>query len=112
MANLRLVYILEFLLALIAIFVVWSEVGGQGHLDLVPWYIKLGLGTGVAFAAVNATTAALAQEKPWSGQTLKWVGILLALLVCCGMASYYAHMYLEDQGDEQPNDTAAVLRVR
>jgi hypothetical protein len=27
---------------------------------------------------------------------------MVALLVCCGLASYYCHMYLEtDEGDDQ-----------
>jgi hypothetical protein len=39
----RLAYVAEFLLALIAIWTLWSQVGGQGHLDLMPWYDKLGL---------------------------------------------------------------------
>ena len=33
----------QFLMALIAIFMLWSQVGGQSHLDLVPWPLKLGL---------------------------------------------------------------------
>ena len=39
---LRLAYVSEFLLALLAILSLWSEVGGQGPLDLMPWYTKLG----------------------------------------------------------------------
>ena len=50
MPILRLAYITQFLVALIAIFVFWAQVGGQGHLDLLPWYVKLALGTGVAYS--------------------------------------------------------------
>ena len=32
---LRLAFVAEFLLALVAILEVWSEVGGQNHLDLM-----------------------------------------------------------------------------
>jgi hypothetical protein len=46
---LRMAYALEFLLAMIAIFTVWSEVGGQGHMDLLPWYIKLGCSLSLAW---------------------------------------------------------------
>ena len=63
MPILRLAYTTQFLIALIAVFFLWSEIGGQGHLDLMPWYLKLGLGTGVAYAAVKATAAAVAQER-------------------------------------------------
>jgi hypothetical protein len=109
MPTLRLAYATEFLIALIAVFLLWSEVGGQSHLDLMPWYFKLFLGTGTAFAVVKATAAAVAHEHPWNGRTLKWLGIMAALLVGCGLASYYCHMYLEiDEGDDQP-DSARVI---
>jgi len=114
MPALRLAYSTQFLIALIAIFVLWSQVGGQSHLELMPWYLKLGLATGAAFATVKATAAAVAQERPWSGGTLRWIGILLALLVGCGMASYYYHVYgendEEDQQDTQTSSTSLLLR--
>lgn len=102
-ALLRLAYTTEFLIALLAIFQVWAEVGGQGHLDLLPWYAKLGLASGAAFAVVRATMAAVSREPAWNGSTLKWFGIVLALLLGCGLATYYAHVNLED--DEQDQDT-------
>jgi len=101
MPLLRLAYATEFLIALIAVFVLWSQVGGPSHLDLVPWYLKLVLGTGAAFSAVKATAAAVGREQPWNGRCLRWLGLMMALLVCCGLASYYAHMNEEtDEGDE------------
>ena len=108
MFTLRLAYAVEFLIALIAVFVLWSEVGGQSHLDLMSWYLKLGLGAGAAFAVVKATGAAAAQENAWNGRTLKWLGVLLLLLVGCGLASYYCHLYLEDDDQDQPDNSAAV----
>ena len=111
MPILRLAYATQFLIALIAVFVLWSEVGGQVHLDLMPWYFKLAFGAGAAFAMVKATAAAVSHEHPWNGQTLKWLGIMLALLVGCGLASYYCHMYLEsDEGDDQ-QESALVGQV-
>jgi len=109
MPILRLAYTTQFLIALIAVFFLWSEVGGQGHLDLMPWYLKLGLGTGVAYAAVKATAAAVAQEAAWNIRTLKWFGAMLALLVACGVVTYYYHLYGEDdQEDEQGTSIAGV----
>jgi hypothetical protein len=108
MHTLRLAYATQFLIALIAVYVLWSQVGGQSHLDLMPWYVKLGLGAGAALAAVKATSAAVSQERTWNGRTLKWFGILLILLLGCGLASYYCHLYLEDNGDDQPGDNTAV----
>ena len=101
MPLLRLAYTTQFLIALIAVFVLWSEVGGQSHLDLMPWYLKLGLGGGAAFATVKATVAAVGREKPWNGRCLRWLGVTIALLVGCGLASYYAHLNEEtDEGDQ------------
>ena len=111
MHPLRLAYAFEFLIAVIAVYVLWSEVGGQSHLDLMPWYFKLGLGAGAALAAVKATDSAVSQDHAWNGQTLKWFGITLVLLLGCGLASYYCHLYLEDNGDDQPGDNSAVGRL-
>jgi hypothetical protein len=109
MPILRLAYATQFLIALIAVFLLWSEVGGQSHLDLMPWYFKLVLGAGAAFAMVKATAAAVAHEHPWNGRTLKWLGIMVALLVGCGLASYYCHMYLEGDDEEDQQESSLVL---
>jgi hypothetical protein len=100
MPLLRLAYSTLYLIALIAVFVAWSQVGGQTHIDLLPWWLKLVLGFAMALAIVRAASAAYSGDRAWNGQTLKWLGLTVALGVVCGMATYYAHMYLEDTGDE------------
>ena len=111
MPILRLAYSTLFLIALLAVFVVWSEVGGQSHLDLMPWYLKAGLGLGAAFACVKATAAAVGGDHAWNGGTLKWVGILVALAVGCGLATYYVHVYGEgDEEDQGDSVTSQVWR--
>ena len=120
MPILRLAYTTLFLIALLAVFQLWSQVGGQGHLDLVPWYLKLVLGGGAAFATVKATAAAVAHDRVWNGRTLRWAGILLALLIGCGLATYYEHLYGEGDEDQEqavslapamrPAHTASILR--
>ena len=112
MHTLRLAYATEFLIAVLAVYELWGQVGGQSHLEVMPWYIKLGLGAGAALAVVKATHAAVSQERAWNGGTLKWIGILLVLLVGCGLASYYSHLYLEDNGDDRPEDNSGVGWVR
>jgi hypothetical protein len=110
---LRLAYVALFLIALIAVFAGWSQVAGQDHLDLLPWHIKLGLGVGLAFAATKAAIASTAGKQPWNGSVLKWFGVVLLLLVGCALASWYAHVYLEEQ-DVEPSEestTAAILHV-
>jgi hypothetical protein len=108
MHTLRLAYATEYLIAMIAVYVLWSQVGGQSHLDLMPWYFKLGLGAGAALAAVKATEAAVSEERTWNSRTLKWFGITLLLLVGCGLASYYAHIYLEDNSEDATGDNSSV----
>jgi len=111
MPILRLAYTTQFLIALIAIFFLWSEIGGQSHLDLMPWYLKILLGGGAAFAAVRATRAAVNQPSAWSGPVLRWLGLLLLLLTACGVASYYYHMCCESDEDDQGPSTVSRLIV-
>jgi preprotein translocase subunit SecG len=104
MPILRLAYTTLFLISLLAVFELWSQVGGQTHLDLMPWYIKLILGIGAAFSTVKAAAAAMAGEKAWNRGTLRWTAILTVLLVCCGLASYYVHLYGEEEDDEDQTE--------
>ena len=113
MQLLRLAYTTQFLLALIAVFVLWSEVGGQGHLDLMPWYLKLVLGAGASLCAVNATAAAVSHASAWNGKSLRWLGLTLTLLVGCGIATYYYHLCCEsDQDDEEDNIAVSQIVAR
>ena len=112
MPILRLAYTTQFLIAVIAVFVLWSQVGGQGHVDLVPWYIKLPLGAGAAFAIVKATAAAVSREPAWNGGTLRWFGILLAFLVGCGLVTYYVHLYEESDEEDQQGDSGVSLVLK
>jgi hypothetical protein len=106
MPILRLAYATQFLIALIAVYVLWSQVGGQGHLDLIPWHIKLLFGCGAAFCVVKATAAAVDGARAWNGKSLRWFGILLLLLAGCGLASYYVHLYDESDEDDQQDNSA------
>ena len=106
---LRLVYIVEFLLALIAVFTLWGQVGGQAHLDLMAWYFKLALGVGMAYATVRATRAAMEGERGWNGGSLRWTGILVALAIAAGAITYYYHLYEPD--DDQQDEPAAQTSI-
>jgi hypothetical protein len=94
-----------FLIALIAVFVLWSQVGGQSHLDLLPWPVKLCLGVAAAYGVVRATAASVAGERAWNGHMVRWLGLVLAVLAACGYASYYAHTNLEESDDADQEDT-------
>jgi len=111
MPILRLAYSTQFLIALIAIFVLWSQVGGQSHLDLLPWSVKLGLGLAAAFGVVRATAASVSGERAWNSHTVRWLGLTLAILAACGYASYYAHMNLEESDDSDQEQDTTVSRL-
>jgi hypothetical protein len=104
---LRLAYVLEFLIALIAIISLWSEVGGGGHLDLMPWYTKLGCILGLAWCCVRFTASLVEQQRVWTGRTIGWLlGILLVCLLMGGI-TYYYHLHEEqDDGDQDTTATA------
>lgn len=112
MPLVRLAYTTQFLIALIAVFVVWDEVGGPYHLDLMPWWLKLGLGTGVAYTAVRATAAAVSGAAAWNAGTMKWCVAALALLAGCAIANYYCNMYGEEMEQQNESQTSLAEAAR
>jgi hypothetical protein len=96
----RLALTIEFLVALVAIFETWSMIGGQSHLDLMPWYAKFGFVFGLALVTVMGTLSAMAHERAWNAKTLAC--LLLALMIVGGMGAttYYFHVHEND--DQAP----------
>jgi len=90
---------LEFLVALPALLGFWTEVGGAGHMDFVPWYSKFVLTLGAAAAIVFSTVAAVEADRAWNVKTIAWA--LVALLFGAGMAAatYYVHVHEPDDPD-------------
>jgi hypothetical protein len=102
---LRLAYMSEFLVALVCVATVWPQVGGQGHLDLMPWYTKLLLTGGLALVIVLGTASAVAHERAWNAKTIAC--LVLALMITGGMgaATYYYHLHENDDTDStEPQD--------
>ena len=97
---LRIVYAVQFVVTLMAVLETWGQVGGQSHLDLIPWYGKLLLATGLAWAVVKATAAAVEQDKFRNARTLRWLAAALALIATMGILTYYEHLH-EPGDDEQ-----------
>ncbi len=106
---LRLAYAVEFLIALIAILNVWSEIGGQGHLDLMPWYIKLTCIVGLAWCCTRFTAGIVEQSKVWTRRTIAWFAAILLFGIAMGGITYYYHLHEEPQDDE--DTTAASIRI-
>jgi hypothetical protein len=103
---LRIAYVCEFLLALLAISVVWGPVGGQDHLDLMPWYDKFVRIFALAMVTVVGTVAAVSRERAWNGIAIACLAMALLILCAMGAVTYYYHVH-EDQ-DQDPDNTTGV----
>ncbi len=109
---LRLAYALEFLLALIAYFECWSQVGGQLPLDLMPWWIKLAFAVLFSSLVVRVTAAAVGNEAFPPVRLIRWSLALVTALVIIGLTTYYFYLHEpvdEDTGDESM--TSALARA-
>jgi hypothetical protein len=109
-AWLPLAYAVEFLVALIAILSVWSEVGGQGHLDLMPWHVKLACVFGLAWCCVRFTAGLVEQKNVWTRRTIAWFAGILLFGIAMGGITYYYHLHEEPQDDDE-DATAASARI-
>lgn len=105
----RLAYVSEFLLALIAALMLWSQVGGQGHLDLMPWYDKLSLSVALALVTVLGTISATAHERAWNARTIAFVLMALLIAGAMGALTYYYHLHEEDDEGEGGANVAGVI---
>ena len=89
----------------------WSEIGGEGHLDLMPWYIKLSCILGLAWCLVRftvepgGTAACLDAAAPSDGSwgfccfASPWVGS--RIIITCTKS--------RNDGDE--DTTAAAVNI-
>jgi hypothetical protein len=106
---LRLAYSFEFLIALIAIFTLWSEIGGQGHLDLLPWYIKLVCGVAMAWCSIRFTAGLVEQQRVWNSRSVRWFTGLIAIAIVMAGITYYYHLHeTPDQPDSDENTATSV----
>ena len=107
---LRLAYSFEFLIALLIVFTVWSEVGGQSHLDMMPWYIKLSCGLAMAWCSIRFTAGLVEEQKVWNRRSGRWfIGLLLIATMMAGITYYY---HLQETQDEQDGDDTTATSVK
>ncbi len=106
---LRLAYVCEFFLVLIAVLMGWSQIGGQTHLDIMPWYDILVLSVSLALVAVLGTVAAVKHEKAWNSKSITC--LIAALLIASAMAAvtYYYHLHEDDDDDNARGGSQAVV---
>jgi len=105
--SIRLVYVCEYLLALIAIFTAWSEIGGEEVLELMPWGWKFGLGAGLAAAIVAYSASIFAEDSLWTLRSARWLTTICILLLAIGVVTYY--YVLEDETVDTDDSSAAFL---
>ncbi len=108
---LLLAYAIEFLLALMAIITVWSEIGGQGHLDLMPWYAKLACVLAAAWCSVRFTAGIVEEKKLWTSRTVVWFAGILIMAVVMGAITYYYHLHEEEIPADSDDTTTAVMNA-
>lgn len=101
---LRLIYVFEFLIALLSIFTAWSEIGGQAALDGMHWGWKLGLSVSLASAIVAYTAAITGHESAWSFRSALWLTAIIFVTIALGIVTYFYAMQ-EDNGDTDESGT-------
>jgi hypothetical protein len=101
---LRLAYICEFLVAVVAVFTAWSEIGGQAALDVMHWAWKLSFGLALALAIVAFSASFVAEEAWFTLRTARWLAAIVALLVGMGTITYYYSLE-EDNGESDDSST-------
>ena len=108
---LRLVYAIEFLLALVAIFTAWSEIGGQAVLDLMHWGWKTGLSLLLAASIVGFSAAIAAGEKLWSVRSVRWFFAMLLCVSAVAVVTYYYGLQLDNSEPEESGALSAVQPI-
>ena len=106
-----MVYAFEFLLALIAIFTAWSEIGGQGALDLMHWGWKSGLALTLAVSIVGFTAALAANESFWTLRAARWFMAVLVCLLVTGLVTYYYALQVDAGDSEDSGSLSTIERV-
>lgn len=107
---LRPLLIVEFLIAIQAVFTFWSQVGGQYHLDLMYWPWKFGLAVTAAWLITAMTANLIQNEGEIRGRFWLLATMFFATLAIAGAVTYYFHVNEPDDesdagGDEQPSIT-------
>jgi hypothetical protein len=102
----QILFAIEFLIALMASITLWSQAGGQYHLDLMPWYWKLGLPMAAATAFTRLTMCRADASSPKS-RAAAWLVALLLVIGCAGTVTYYYHLYEPQDNSEETTDENA-----
>lgn len=98
----RFAYLVEFLFAIDVVYNVWAQAGGQWHLDLMPWFWKLGCGLSFSACVVGFTAAITQSEQFWTKRSQAWMaGIVVTLGLMAGLTAYYHSQESQDEPDSE-----------
>jgi hypothetical protein len=105
----RIAYVCVFLLAVLTVFSAWSQIGGQGHLDLIAWYWKLTLGCGFSASVVGLADAISSDSKAVSRRSAIWMVVVLLFAGAIGAVTYHSHLNeaVEEPTPESEEETTA-----
>jgi uncharacterized membrane protein (UPF0136 family) len=103
----RLAFVFEFLVALMAIFTAWSEIGGQAALDLMHWGFKFGFSMALAGAIVAYTAALLASGSVWTLRSARWLTVIVIVIAAMGVVTYF-YALQEDAGESDETGTVTL----
>jgi hypothetical protein len=104
----RFAYVCEFLLALVAIFTAWSEIGGQAALDLMHWGWKMGFGFALAACVVGFTTTIVNSEKIRGARAGGWLAVIVLLTIGMGVVTYYYTLEEQSGESDEPSGTVSI----
>lgn len=107
--RLRLVYAFEFLIAMMAIFTSWSEIGGQSALDLMNWGWKLAFSLLLASAIVAFTASIASSDSFWTLRSARWLTAIVLIIVAMGIVTYF-YALQEDAGSTDETGTVSLNR--
>jgi hypothetical protein len=105
---LRFAYTCEFLLALVAIFTAWSEIGGQNALDAMHWAWKLGFSLALALGIVGYTAAIVGEDKMVNARAVRWLVGIVLLTIAMGVVTYYYALEGETGESDEPSGTVSI----
>ena len=104
---LRLAYAFEFLVALVAVFTAWSEIGGQAALDLMNWAWKLGFSLAVAGSVVGYTMALVSEDSPWTLRSARWLTAIIVIVAAVAVITYYYALQEDSGGSDETGNVSA-----
>jgi hypothetical protein len=81
-------------------------VGGQNHLDLMPWYTKLSLTMGLALVTVAGTVSAVSHERAWNAKTIGCFALALMIAGAMGGVTLYYHLHESDEAESSDAPTS------